>query len=271
MERCIVTFSTSKVPAVSAVNDNNSAAFFKHPNGVLQLGNCITHMRAMPNACVDSIISDLPYGVGYTSRDNKTLMGDRDLSWVVPAAQEMYRVLKSNSYTVIFCGFTHVGTFHEAFSAAGFRIKEQLVFVKDYASNPNGKGCVSRRHETAYVLTKGYPKSLTTPFPSISDWGRYTMNKRHPTEKPLELMERLVEAFCPEGGVVLDPCCGSGTTAAAAIRLRRRSRAMDIDPMHFATAQTRLGAIKANCLKPIKRSRPVLRSQRTTLPQKVAA
>lgn len=46
-------------------------------------------------------------------------------------------------------------------------------------------------------------------------------NNSHPTVKPLELMEKLVSVFCPDGGVVLDPFLGSGTTMVAACNVGR--------------------------------------------------
>jgi site-specific DNA-methyltransferase (adenine-specific) len=44
---------------------------------------------------------------------------------------------------------------------------------------------------------------------------------KHPTQKPLALLERIVRATCPPGGLVLDPFSGSGTTGVAAARLDR--------------------------------------------------
>lgn len=61
-----------------------------------------------------------------------------------------------------------------------------------------------------------------------------------PTQKPLALLELLVRACCPEGGVVLDPCCGSGTTLVAANRLGRSALGCDVAPEAVAIAASRL-------------------------------
>ncbi len=62
----------------------------------------------------------------------------------------------------------------------------------------------------------------------------------HPTQKPLALIERMVRASCPSGGLVLDPFMGSGTTAVAAARLGRRFAGFEINPDYLATARQRL-------------------------------
>ena len=68
----------------------------------------------------------------------------------------------------------------------------------------------------------------------------YTGNERHPTEKPLTAIMRLVEAFSKPGDLVLDPFVGSGTTAVAAKRLGRRYIGIDIEPVYAQQAQERV-------------------------------
>lgn len=62
----------------------------------------------------------------------------------------------------------------------------------------------------------------------------------YPTQKPLALLELLIGACCPEGGTVLDPCCGSGTTLVAAQRLGRVPIGCDLNPDAVAIARSRL-------------------------------
>jgi len=64
----------------------------------------------------------------------------------------------------------------------------------------------------------------------------------YPTQKPLALLEVLVKACCPPGGLVLDPCCGSGTTLVAAVRNGRRAIGCDVNPDAVAIARGRLAA-----------------------------
>ncbi|MBI3878630.1 MAG: site-specific DNA-methyltransferase [Verrucomicrobia bacterium] len=62
----------------------------------------------------------------------------------------------------------------------------------------------------------------------------------HPTQKPLEIIERMIKASCPPGGVVFDPFMGSGTTALAAYRLKRNFIGFEINPNYCHVIQERL-------------------------------
>jgi DNA modification methylase len=63
-----------------------------------------------------------------------------------------------------------------------------------------------------------------------------------PTQKPLALLELLVRAACPPGGLVVDPFCGSGTTVVAARRTGRRAIGIDVRETAAAIARERLAA-----------------------------
>ncbi len=65
---------------------------------------------------------------------------------------------------------------------------------------------------------------------------------KHPTQKPVALLRRIIEATAPEGGLVLDPFSGSGTTGVAALRLGRRYLGIEQDPTWLALARARLEA-----------------------------
>lgn len=62
----------------------------------------------------------------------------------------------------------------------------------------------------------------------------------YPTQKPIELLAKLITALCPPSGLVGDFCCGSGTTLVAAKRLGRRYFGCDLSPAAVAIAQRRL-------------------------------
>ena len=65
---------------------------------------------------------------------------------------------------------------------------------------------------------------------------------KHPTQKPVALLRRIVEATSPAGGLVVDPFSGSGTTGVAALRLGRRFLGIEQDPAWLSLAKARLEA-----------------------------
>ena len=65
-------------------------------------------------------------------------------------------------------------------------------------------------------------------------------NKQHPTQKPVQLCERLILLSSNEGEVVLDPFCGSGTTAVACIRTKRRFVGFELSKDYFEVARKRI-------------------------------
>jgi site-specific DNA-methyltransferase (adenine-specific) len=68
----------------------------------------------------------------------------------------------------------------------------------------------------------------------------------HPTQKPLEIIERMVKVSCPPGGTVLDPFMGSGTTAVAAKRLGRNFVGFELNPEYCKIIERRLTSEEAH-------------------------
>jgi site-specific DNA-methyltransferase (adenine-specific) len=64
---------------------------------------------------------------------------------------------------------------------------------------------------------------------------------KHPTQKPVALLERIVEACTEDDALVLDPFCGSGTTGVAALSKGRRFVGIDLDPTYLELTKKRLG------------------------------
>ena len=123
-----------------------------------------------------------------------------------------------------------------AWRAAGLRPVGHLVFRKSYASSAR---FLAHEHEQAYLLAKGEPALPRAPIADVREWV-YTGNRHHPTEKPVEVLRPIVEAFCPPGGLVLDPFCGSGSTLLAARACGRGFLGIELDHRHYRTARLRL-------------------------------
>ncbi len=74
--------------------------------------------------------------------------------------------------------------------------------------------------------------------PALNNMARERVG--YPTQKPLALLELLIGACCEPGGLVLDPCCGSGTTLVAGLRLGRTVLGFDTSERAVALARSRL-------------------------------
>lgn len=209
---------------------------FAPPSDTILHGDCTRLMRRIPYRSIDFILTDPPYVTHYRSRDGRTVANDDNDSWLAPAFAEMYRVLKTGGFCVSFYGWSKADLFIAAWRAAGFRIVGHIVFRKRYASSSR---YLRYEHEQAYLLAKGEPTPPPAPIPDVIDFA-YTGNHLHPTQKPVETLTPLIEAFSNPGDLVLDPFCGSGSTLVAAHQLGRRFLGIELDPAHCETARTRL-------------------------------
>jgi adenine-specific DNA-methyltransferase len=200
-------------------------------------GDCSEVLATLPEASVDFVLTDPPYLVNYRDRKGRTVQGDIDDRWLRPAFEQIHRVMKPNTLCLSFYGWIHAEKFLSAWKSVGLRPVGHLVFVKSYVA---GTGFVQRRHEQAMLLAKGSP-SLPMEAPAdVVPWGRYTGNKLHATQKPVELLQRLLRAFTQPGDVVLDPFCGSGSTLVAANLEGRRAIGIEKDAEVYHIAKERL-------------------------------
>ena len=79
----------------------------------------------------------------------------------------------------------------------------------------------------------------------IFDWFAWERDgkeipKIHPTQKPVGVLKRLIEIFTDPGEVVIDPCCGSGSTLRAAAELGRNAFGFEIDRNFYKAAQEKM-------------------------------
>ncbi|MCK1449602.1 DNA methylase [Bradyrhizobium sp. 35] len=199
-------------------------------------GDCINVMRRMKASSVDFILTDPPYLCRYQSRDGQTIANDDRDDWLMPAFAEMHRLLKPGSLCLSFYGWNAADKFIGAWRAAGFRMVGHIVFTKRYASSAR---FVQSKHEQAYLLAKGEPVRPMKPIEDVREW-HYSGNRLHPTQKPIKVLQPLIEAFCPAQGLVLDPFCGSGSTLVAAQMSGRAFAGIELDAQHCGTARMRI-------------------------------
>ena len=200
------------------------------------LGDCLSVLPTLPDRCVDLVLTDPPYLVNYVDRSGRSIGNDRTDEWLTPAFAQMFRVLRDDAFCISFYGWNRVDRFFAAWRAAGFRVVGHIVFAKQYQSNAR---FLAYQHESAYLLAKGQPALPATPLPDVLPW-KYTGNRHHPTQKPVECLTPLIETFTRPRDIVLDPFAGSGSTCVAARQTGRRFYGIEMDPKYHDAAMQRL-------------------------------
>lgn len=188
---------------------------------------------------VDLVVTDPPYLVGYKDREGRTLLNDDNPQGVLPVYEQLFRVLKDNSYCISFYGWNAIAAFSQAWEQAGFRTIGHIVWPKSYTSKA---GHMQYRHESAFVLAKGFPRKPDNPISDVQSWV-YSGNRAHPTEKAVGILAPLIRSFSRPGDLVLDPFSGSGSTAVAAALNDRRYLAIELEERYCTLARKRLAGV----------------------------
>lgn len=143
---------------------------------------------------------------------------------------------------VLFCAFEQLQQYIDLGARYGLKNYIPLVFRKNFSAQvlkANMK--IVGNCEYGLVLYKDKLPKFNNDGRMIFncfDWPRDTKTpKIHPTQKPVPLLERLIEIFTDPDDVVIDPCAGSGTTLLAAANCGRRAYGFEIKKNFFADAQ----------------------------------
>jgi len=236
-------------------------------NKVIQ-GDCLEVMKQLPDKCIDLVLTDPPYGTTQNEWDEIVPL---DKMW-----EQYLRVGKDNCSYIL----TSAQPFTTALINSNPRMfKYDLIFEKTLASGfLNAKVMPLRSHEEILIFNKGktkyYPKmgtgvnkkgidrrgsngtnygAYTKKDRSYDDEGkRYpksvirfstgnrTVERFHPTQKPVELMSYLIQTYSDAEDIILDSFMGSGTTAVAAKQLGRNYIGIEISEKYCAIARERL-------------------------------
>lgn len=157
---------------------------------------------------------------------------------------------------IVFCSFEQLPTLIDAGKKHGFVNYIPLVFVKNYSPQVlKANMRVVGATEYALVLYRDrLPKfrngvQVDENGKNIRGTGRMVFNwftwekdgkdipKIHPSQKPVSVIKKLIEIFTDEGDVVIDPCCGSGSTLRAAAELGRSAYGFEIDRNFYQRAK----------------------------------
>ncbi len=137
----------------------------------------------------------------------------------------------------MFCRWDSEPLFDRALTDAGLTVRSHAVWVKNAQGAGDLKG-LAPKHERILHATLGDPDL----YERASDVFTYAKvgTERHPTEKPQDLIERLIEIGTAKGDLIADPFGGVGTTAAAAKATGRSCWSCEVNPEYYAAGERRL-------------------------------
>jgi site-specific DNA-methyltransferase (adenine-specific) len=233
----------------------------------LLLGDCLELMKRLPDASVDMILCDLPYGTTSCQWDS-ILPFDRlwaeylriakpNAAIVLTASQPFTSALIMSRADIFKYSWSWVKTNCSGFANAKKQplrsFEDVAVFYrKQRTYSPQGVVRLEkdrdRTRATGEFMGKtgfrdGYVQEFTNYPKNILNIA--SERGLHPTQKPVALMEYLIRTYTNEGDVVLDNCMGSGTTGVACSNAGRRFVGMERDVNYFKTASDRIHAAYA--------------------------
>lgn len=236
----------------------------------LYCGDCLEVLASFPAKSVDLIFADPPYNLsngGFTCQSGKAApvhKGDWDVS---KGIRENYRftrewlsacqrVLKRDGSIWV------SGTYHSIYSVGfalqnlGFRVLNEIVWFKPNAAPNLSCRYFTASHETLiwaatsraarHVFNYDEVRRLNEGRQMRTVWEIPTSPPRekdlgrHPTQKPLALLHRIILASSKPGDLVLDPFSGSGTTGVAALQLGRRYVGIELEEQYLELSRRRL-------------------------------
>ena len=154
---------------------------------------------------------------------------------------KVYRVLKQGTHCYIMINPRNLTELQTKAEKIGFKFQNILIWAKNN-STPNKYYLNS--YEMILMLRKGKAKNINhMGTKNVLQIRKIIGNKKHPTEKPVELMEILIDNSTRGGDVILDPFMGSGTTGVACKNLNRDFIGIEIDEKYFKIAEERINEV----------------------------
>ncbi len=233
-------------------------------------GSCFTYLKKIESKTISFIFADPPYflsGKGITCSGGQMVSvkkGSWDeikqinekLSFSKKWLKECERILKDDGTIMISGTFHIIHIIGTALEQVGFKIINNITWEKTNPP-PNlackcfvhssetilwAKKCNAKKYFFNYRLMKEINKGKQMK--DIWNFGRpkkeETKFGKHPTQKPLALLERIILATTKEDDIVLDPFMGSGTTGVASIKLNRKFIGIEKEAEYVEIAKKRI-------------------------------
>jgi len=236
------------------------------------LGDCFEVLKNIPDGCIDLVIADPPYGTMNIKWDNIIPIGKmwEELKRVIKPKttvcifgvepfSSMIRMsnLKMYKYDWIWQKNT-VTNFLNAYKQPmrkceliNIFYKQQCIYKpqmekKDKKKIRNfGIGDLKKRSKLyntmlSFTVKRKVPNDLSFPTEILNFKKDQNLVWKHPTQKPVALIEYLIRTYTEENQLVLDFCAGSGTTGVACQNLKREYILIEKNKFYFEQIKKRL-------------------------------
>lgn len=236
--------------------------------------DCLNILKEIPDESIDLIVTDPPYNVSnkgkfeIKEKQYKRICEEWDvftkeeyLKFTIQWLKECNRVLKNGGAIYV------TGAFHNIFDTfiimrdeINFTFRNFITWFKPNAMPikfAKNIGCFAYSCEYICYFSKGKVKTFNYDLLKEINGGKQmrdiiqlsiSQNKKikHPSKKPLELIELFIKASSNEGDVVLDPFIGSGTTAVACKKLNRNYIGIEKNENYYQIANERIENFDCN-------------------------
>lgn len=211
-------------------------------NYKIEQGDCLELMKSLPNSSVNMVLADLPYGILSTE--------DWDVCLPFNKLWKQYRrVIKDNGAIALFG--------QEPFSSQ-LRLSNLRWYRYDWIWEKSQAGGVMLSHNRplrSYETISIFSKKQPAYHPPLENQDRfdtqkypkdvlYFSNRRkesyHPAQKPVRLLEYLIETYTDEHDLILDNTMGSGSTGVAAVQTKRKFVGFELKEEYFQIAEKRI-------------------------------
>ena len=207
-------------------------------------GDCVELLPKVPDESVNSVITDPPYFLGMTHNGQKGCFND--LAICKPFYEKLFteykRILKPDGCVYFFCDWRSYAFYYPIMNAV-LGVKNMLVW--DKKAGPGNY--YTYQHELIIFTTKRHALnvkgtySVINNIPAFASGAKKTNGEKiHPTQKPVELIEKFILDSTNEDGTILDTFMGSGTSGVACINTGRKFIGMELDGGYFEIAKARL-------------------------------
>ena len=205
-------------------------------------GDCLELMKNIPDGSVDLVLTDPPYGIDFQSnfRKNKFNKIENDIAVNAEFLDECKRVLKDTGAFYCFTRWDVYPSWIEQISKR-FKVKNCIVWFKRGGGLGDlKKGYIYNHEFIIYCAEKNHRlngKRRNDVFEFAKDAPSTYV---HPTQKPVLLLQEIIERSSNEGDVVLDCFMGSGSTGVACVNTNRRFIGIELDEGYFNIAKKRI-------------------------------